>query len=203
MTAADALLEGLNPQQRAAVLTRAARCLSSRGGIGQDEVFTHRIAYLVAERGSPLRDHGDHVHQQGRGRDGGLAQADRGAVARDVAADLPLGVRADPAQGGGQVRLSLLVHDLRRRRLRAADGAGLPRARPGSEVPPAEGDGRAGLHAEERTARLRDGRGARVRLPREGAGRGVRGIPAAAGRGRGDGLRRPDHGHRQPAAGLR
>ena len=36
----------------------------------------------------------------------------------------------------------------------------------------------------------------------EGASRGLRGVPAPAGRGRRDGLRRPDHGHGQPVPGL-
>ena len=40
------------------------------------------------------------------------------------------------------------------------------------------------------------------RLPGEGAGRGLRRVPAPPGRGRRDGLRRPDHGHGQPAAGV-
>ena len=99
-------------------------------GSGQDPGADppDRLADLRAQ-GPPRLDPGDHLHQQGRRRDEGAGRGPgRPAGPDHVGLDVPLRLRADPAQGDrASFGLQVELLDLRRRRLQAADDAGLPR----------------------------------------------------------------------------
>ena len=135
-----------------------------------------------------------------------VAAPGRARARGDVGHDVPLA----PACGScarEATKLGLRSHllDLRRRRLPAADGAGLPRARPRPQALPAAARS-AHQIATSRTSwsttrRSRDAGGEHAPTERTLAEVYTR-YQRAAAAGQRARLRRPDHDHGQPAAGL-
>ena len=196
-------LAARGPQRAPAGGCGARRSPAARGRgswLGQDPGAhpPHRVADRRAQ-GSPGLDPGDHLHQQGRRRDEGAGRGpSREACPDDVGLDLPLRVRADPAQGDRQAGLQVELLDLRRRRLQAADDPGLPGPRSRPEAVPAAGGAQLGLQRQER-AEGRRGRGEGHPQPVRGVLlRGVRALSTPAARRQRARLRRPDHVHRPP-----
>ena len=83
---AEAILDGLNPEQRrAAEAVRGPVCILAGAGSGKTTTITRRIANQVATGAFALaRDPGRHVHRQGRGRD--ARRGSRGSASRACAA---------------------------------------------------------------------------------------------------------------------
>ena len=162
---------GRRPRGRAAARRRRRRLGQDPGADPPD-----RLADLRAQR-PPRLDPGDHLHQQGRRRD---ARAGRGA-GRPPGPDHVGLARSTPPACGSCARRSTrfgyksTLLDLRRRRLQAADDAGLPRPRPRREALPAAGGPQLGLQ-RRRTSCIdhEDAAQGRPERPRGDLRRGLR-----------------------------
>ena len=201
----EALLEGLNPQQRAAVVHAGKPLLVVAGaGSGKTRVLTRRIAYLLAARdahpGSILaitftNKAAAEMRERVVELVGPRAKLMWVSTFHSTCVRI---LRRDIKRFG----ISLDVLDLRRHRLAPADDAGLPRARPGRQAVQPARDPELDQHPEERADRSRVRRGEDLQPPGGDLRRVLPDLPGAARAGERAGLRRPADDHGEPAAGV-
>ena len=129
-------LDGLNPEQRAAVEHGDGPLWSSPAPAPARRASWPRGSRAWSSAGCRPRNPRGHVHQQGGRRDArAAARAARGRAGGDVDRHVPRDLRAAPAAVHGErVGLTPRLHDLRRRRpdaagRRAAQGDGARRRR--------------------------------------------------------------------------
>ena len=190
-TAVDTLLDGLNPQQRAAVVHEGSPLLIVAGaGSGKTRVLTYRIAYLLAERGvSPAEILAITFTNKAAGEMAARAAALTGSRARSMwlltfhSACVRI-LRREARRFGYPPAFSI-YDQADSRRLMALVCRELELD---AKYHPPKAMIDAGLQPQERPGRLRDRRRPRQRVPAEGDRRGLRRVPAQARRGRRDGL---------------
>ena len=199
------LVDDLNPSQRAAVEHRGGPLLIVAGaGSGKTRVLTRRIAHLLAtgdaEPGQILAiTFTNKAAGEMKERVAELVGRPR---PRHVGLDLPLRLRAHPAQRGRAPRREQHLHHLRPGRLAPAHVHGPARHRASTRRSTRRARSWAGVEPEERAHRPRDVRGPRGQPHGRTRRRGVRRVPASPASGQRPRLRRPHLEHRRRAAAV-